>query len=221
MKIAIVIPVLDEAEGIADAVASARAADVEVVVVDGGSTDATRARAEAAGARVIESRPGRARQLEAGVSDTSGDVILFLHADTRLPPDYDRAVRSALTPGVVGGCFRLQFDDRSWPLRLIEWGVRLRVALFSLPYGDQALFVRRSVLEAIDGVPQTPIMEDLDLVSAMRKKGRIAVLPLSVVTSARRYREKGVLRSVLRNTRAWAGWWVGSDRERIAARLGQ
>jgi len=213
-----VIPALDEAESVTGAIASASAAGSEIIVVDGGSRDATRERAAAAGARVVDSAPGRARQLATGARLAKGDTILFLHADTRLPPGWDACVRAALAdPGVVGGAFRLRFEARSPALRLIEWGARLRVALFRLPYGDQALFVRRSVLEALGGVPQAPIMEDLDLVRSLKRRGRLACLRPAVTTSARRYRAGGALRTMLRNWLAAAAWWLGLPRERIAA----
>ena len=212
------IPALDEAESVTGAIASASAAGSEIIVVDGGSRDATRERAAAAGARVVDSAPGRARQLATGARLAKGDTILFLHADTRLPPGWDACVRAALAdPGVVGGAFRLRFEARSPALRLIEWGARLRVALFRLPYGDQALFVRRSVLEALGGVPQAPIMEDLDLVRSLKRRGRLACLRPAVTTSARRYRAGGALRTMLRNWLAAAAWWLGLPRERIAA----
>jgi hypothetical protein len=100
---------------------------------------------------------------------------------------------------------------------LIEWGTRVRVAWFRMPYGDQALFARRAVLESLGGIPQAPILEDLDLVSALKRRGRIACLPLPATTSARRYRSAGALRTVLRNGAAVAGWWLGLPRDRIAA----
>jgi len=213
-----VIPALDEADQIAPAIASADAAETEIIVVDGGSRDGTPERAAEAGAQVVASAPGRARQLETGARLAKGDTILFLHADTRLPRGWQAAARAALAdPVVVGGAFRLRFETRSQALRLIEWGVRLRVALLRLPYGDQALFVRRSVLEALGGVPQAPIMEDLDLVHALKRRGRLACLPLAVTTSARRYRDAGALRTVLRHAVAAAAWGLGLPRERIAA----
>jgi rSAM/selenodomain-associated transferase 2 len=213
----VVIPALDEADQIAPAIASAAAAGTEIIVVDGGSRDGTPERAAEAGARVLAAAPGRARQLETGARLAKGDTILFLHADTRLPRGWQAAARAALAdPEVVGGAFRLRFETRSPALRLIEWGVRLRVALLRLPYGDQALFVRRSVLEAIGGVPQAPIMEDLDLVRALKRRGRLACLPLEVTTSARRYRAAGALRTVLRNLVAALAWGLGLPRERIA-----
>jgi len=218
VQLTVVIPALDEADQITGAIASASAAGSEIIVVDGGSRDATPERAAAGGARVVKSAPGRARQLAAGACLARGDTILFLHADTRLPPGWDASVRTALAdPRVVGGAFRLRFEPRSPALRLIEWGTRLRVALLQLPYGDQALFVRRSVLEELGGVPQTPIMEDLDLVQSLKRRGRIACLPLAVTTSARRYRAAGALRTVLRNGLAATAWWLGLPRERIAA----
>jgi rSAM/selenodomain-associated transferase 2 len=217
VKISVVIPTLDEADRVVGAIESASAPGVEVVIADGGSRDATRACAASAGARVIGSSVGRARQLEAGVRETDGEVVLFLHADTRLPPGWDTSIRNRLADaGIVGGAFRFRFDDRSLGLRLVEAGVRVRVALFGLPYGDQALFVRRSTLEEIGGVPQAPIMEDLDLVKALKRCGRITTLPLAATTSARRYRRGGVARTVLRHQLAVAGWSMGCDRDRIA-----
>ena len=217
VKLSVVIPALDEADRIAEAVASAAAEGVEVLVVDGGSSDGTSERAEAASARVLRASPGRARQLGVGAHAARGDVILFLHADTKLPAGWDAAVRHALAdPEVAGGAFRFRFDAAGAALRLIEWGARLRVALFGLPYGDQALFVRRGVLEAMGGVPQAPIMEDLDLVREIKRRGRLARLGLPATTSARRYRDRGPWRTLLRNGVAAAGWVLGLERERVA-----
>jgi rSAM/selenodomain-associated transferase 2 len=218
VRIAVVIPTREEADRIAHAVESARAPGVEILVADAGSSDATRARALAAGARVVESEPGRARQLAAGASRAEADALLFLHADTRLPAGWADAVRSALAdPRVAGGSFAFRFAERSPALALVEWGVRLRLALARLPYGDQAIFVRRSVLDAIGGVPQAPLMEDLDLVRAIRRRGRLVLLREPAVTSARRYLEHGVWRTVARNAVALVAFWLGVDRARLAA----
>jgi len=193
---------------------------VEVIVVDGGSRDGTDRIAAAAGARVLRSEAGRARQLGVGARaarESGGEVVLFLHADTRLPRGWDAAVRAALRdPGVLGGAFRFRFDDRSAALRWIEWGARLRSEWLRLPYGDQALFVRRAALEAWGGVPQVPLMEDLDLVREMKRRGGLALLPLAATTSARRYRAGGPLRTFLRHAAAAGAWSVGVDRARIA-----
>ena len=231
-----VIPARNEAEHIAAAIESAREGAAapespapvalgggppeipEIAVVDGGSEDDTVARARACGARVLRAPPGRARQLEVGWRATSAPAILFLHADTTLPPGYAAAVaRTLADPAHVGGAFRLRFDERPWGMRCIEWGARLRAALFGLPYGDQALFVRRSVLERMGGIAPVPIMEDLDLVREMKRTGRLVLLPLPVTTAARRYRRGGALRMWWRNTVALAGWRLGADRRRLAA----
>lgn len=216
------IPALHEADRVRAAVTSAIAPGVEVVVVDGGSRDATVARAREAGARVLASPPGRARQMAAGVGATRAEVILFLHADTTLPPGWPGAVTGALAdPGVVGGAFRLRFDEDGPALRLIAWGARLRAAALGLPYGDQALFVRRAALDAVGGVPQVPLMEDVDLVRALRARGRLALRPEAVTTSARRYREGGVLRTWLRHAAALGADALGVERARIARWTGR
>jgi hypothetical protein len=218
VTIAVVIPALDEADRIVETVASARGPEVEVVVVDGGSRDATVERARTAGAEVVAGPRGRARQLAAGVRSSRGDPVVFLHADTKLPAGWGEAVRAALAdPGVAGGAFRLRFEETSPGLRVIEWGARLRAAWAGLPYGDQALFLRRAALDSMGGVPDVPIFEDLDLARGMRRSGRLALLPLPAVTSARRYRARGVARTWLRNALALAAWRLGSDRERVAA----
>ncbi len=216
MRIAVVIPALDEAETVEAAIASARSAD-EIVVVDGGSLDRTADRARAVGAQVLTTPRGRARQLEAGWRATGAEVVLFLHADTRLPLGWADAVRAALSePDVAGGAFRLRFEERSLALRIIEFGAHRRAARAGLPYGDQAIFARRRVLEAIGGIAQVPIAEDLDLARDLRSHGRLALLPLAIATSARRYQKHGALRTWARHTIALAAWRLGVDRERIA-----
>lgn len=234
MKIAVVIPALDEAGCVQEAIESASVAhadpggsdagfEVLVTVVDGGSSDDTRARAEAAGGHVIVSPRGRAKQLQAGLDASAGcEVVLFLHADTRLPSGWAKAVQDALTdPGIVGGAFRLRYDERSAAMRMVERFVRLRVALYALPFGDQALFARCRVLEEIGGIPDVPVMEDVDLVRAMKSRGRLALLALPATTSARRYREAGWLRTVSRHWLAMQAWRFGVDRRRVAEWLGR
>lgn len=222
MKISVVIPTLDEAPCIVGAVESAIAPGVEVVVVDGGSRDETARLARDAGARVLACERGRARQLRMGSEASTGDALLFLHADTRLERGWPDCVAGALSdPGCAGGAFRLRFVERGWRARAIEWGVAVRVALFGLPYGDQALFVRRSVLEQMGGLPIVAMMEDLDLVRAIKRAGRLRIVDGRATTSARRYVETGALRTVWRHQLALIGWWLGWDRERLAVRLGR
>jgi rSAM/selenodomain-associated transferase 2 len=218
VRLSVVIPALDEADGIAEAVASARAPDVEVIVVDGGSSDDTAARAKSAGARVIRAPRGRARQLEAGAREAQGDALCFLHADTRLPQGYaDAVVRALADPAVAGGAFRLRFDERTRGLRWIERLAHWRVRWLGLPYGDQALFTRRETLAAIGGIPQVPILEDLDMVRALKRRGRLALLSQEAVTSARRYLAGGPWRTALRHLAVALGGSLGVDRARLAA----
>ncbi len=223
MRIAVVIPTLDEAESVEAAIASALAAadpEVEVLVADGGSRDATVARAHAAGARVLACPAGRAQQQEAGWRASRGDVVLFLHADTQLPSGWAPALRAALLDrSIVGGAFRLRFEPRSAALAVIEWGARQRARCFGLPYGDQALFVRRAALDAIGGIAPVPLLEDLDLVRAMRRHGRLALLPLEAITSSRRYQQRGVFRTWWCHALTLAAWRLGVDRVRLAAWL--
>jgi len=225
VQLAVVIPALDEADRIQSAIRSARAPGVAVLVVDGGSRDATREVARAAGARVLACQPGRARQLAAGAQAARAEGLVFLHADSRLPPGFADTVRGALAdPAVAGGAFGFRFEREgrtgraaALGLRVVEAGVRLRVALLGLPYGDQALVARRGALERAGGVPQVPIGEDLDLVAALRRTGRFVALPGEVATSPRRYLARGVTRTWLRNAGALAGWRLGLDRARLAA----
>ncbi len=216
MRIAVVIPTLDEADEIAGAIQSACGPDIEIWVVDGGSRDGTVDVARSLGVHVISSAPGRAVQLQAGFERTCVEAVVFLHADTRLPPGYDREITAALSDSdTVGGAFRFGFDRvDGLGLRIVEAGARLR-SLLGWPYGDQALFARRSVLASLGGVPQVSLMEDLDLVRLLRRRGRFVGLDRTVQTSARRYRERGIARTVLRNAVAVTGWCFGADRERI------
>jgi rSAM/selenodomain-associated transferase 2 len=206
--ISVVIPALDEEAALPAALASvaAQAGPVEVVVVDGGSADRTRAVAEAAGVRVLIAPRGRARQMNAGASATAGEALLFLHADTCLPAGALAAVRTALAdPAVAGGCFRTTFDDtRSVWMRV--WQGRLWMRWHRLAFGDRAPFARRAAFEAAGGFPDQPIFEDLELVRRLRRAGRFVFLDAAVVTSARRFRANGPVLQQARNAALWAAW---------------
>ncbi|MCP4036828.1 MAG: glycosyltransferase [bacterium] len=215
-----VIPALNEAGSVEAAVLSAAGPEVEVIVVDAQSSDGTPELARGAGARVLNAQRGRARQLQVGFEASESDVVLFLHADTRLPQGWGRAVAAALDdPETVGGAFRLRFDERALRIRLVEWAARLRIALLGFPFGDQAIFVRRRVLDELGGVPDVPVMEDVDLVHAMKKRGRLALLREPATTSARRYFDGGIGRVSLIHFFAFAAWAVGVDRQQLAGWL--
>ena len=220
--VSVVVPTLDEAAGIGRAVASVQrqAGPVELVVVDGGSADGTLARvAELAPDAVrLQAPPGRARQMNRGAEAAGGDVLLFLHADTRLPDDALAHVRQALAGGAVAGCFETRFDDaRGW-MRL--WQARLWMRWHRFAFGDRALFARRDAFRAAGGFPDQPIFEDLDFVRAVRRQGAFAFLPVAVETSARRYRRHGALRQQLRNLALWLGWNAGVAPERLKRHYG-
>ncbi|HIF95297.1 MAG TPA: glycosyltransferase [Myxococcales bacterium] len=222
MTISVVIPTLDEASRIVRAIESVIAPGVEVIVVDGGSRDETCRLARDAGARVLVSSRGRARQLRMGGEESSGSIVLFLHADTDLESEWQEGVRAALSdPACAGGAFAFRFAERGVRERLIERSVALRLAFFRLPYGDQALFVRRSVLEQMGGMPIVPMMEDLDLVRGIKRAGRLQLLPLTATTSSRRYADRGSVRTVLEHQVALLGWWLGWDRAAMAKRMGR
>jgi rSAM/selenodomain-associated transferase 2 len=215
--ISVVIPALDEEDGIAAAIASVRDEAAEVIVADGGSADATRERAAAAGARVITAPRGRGLQQIEGARQARGQWIVFLHADTRLEPGWSRALREA-PPGVVLVAFRFAVDSPRRAFRLVELGTRLRCRLFRLPYGDQALSVRRAAYHAAGGFLPLPLMEDVDLVRRLRGQGALAVSPLRALTSGRRWERRGVLRGTLRNWSTMALYALGVSPERLRRR---
>lgn len=216
-SISVVIPALNEREHIERALSSTRLPDVERVVVDGGSRDGTPETARVLEAeQVVASAPGRAAQMDLGYRLSSGDVVIFLHADSRLEQGWLEALRRALDDeDVAGGAFRLRFDSESWRFRSIELGVRLRSWLLRLPYGDQALFARRRVLDERGGVPAVPIFEDLDLARDIRRAGKLALLRPFAHTSPRRYERHGALRVVILNLVTLGAYLLDLDRVRV------
>ncbi len=200
MLISVIIPTLNEVANIASQIEQTRGlGECEIIVVDGGSTDETVVRATAAD-RVEVSLPGRARQQNHGAICSRGDVLLFLHADCRLPATALESIRRAmLDPQVVGGCFAQRIEASGLRYRWIERGNALRVRLFKLAYGDQAIFVRRSVFEELGQFPELKLMEDVFLMKRLRRAGRFVLLPDRLTVSARRWQRHGVIRQTLRN----------------------
>lgn len=202
MRLAVVIPALDEADHLAALLPDllAREPDAEVVVVDGGSRDATRAIvARSPRARLLEAPRGRARQMNAGAGAVGGDALLFLHADTRLPDGASAAITRALAdPTVVGGRFDVRFDNPRRIYRMIAWFMNRRSRLTGISTGDQAIFVRRAVFEAMGGFADIRLMEDVDFTRRLKRRGAVAALALRVTTSARKWEREGPGRTILR-----------------------
>jgi len=193
MKLSVVIPTWNEAENLA-ANLDALPRSAEVVVADGGSDDGTVEIARRSGARVLTCPRGRARQMHAGAREARGETLLFLHADAVLGSGADEAMADALSdPGVVGGFFRLRIESRRAALRFAALGSNLRARALRLPYGDQGLFLRRSVYEEVGGFPDVPFLEDIALIRMLRRKGRLRPLPVIVSTGDRHWRDLGLL----------------------------
>lgn len=206
MRFSVIIPALDEADGIAASlagvleVARLDGANVELIVADGGSSDGTAALAADAGARMVIAPRGRGLQCNAGAAHAQGDVLLFLHADTRLPPGAFRLLTAEFArPDIGAGTFRLRFDQRHWLFSLYTYFSRFDSVLTT--FGDQCIVIRRGLFTRLGGFPEWPLFEDVALLQRARRKTRLRSFPVAVITSARRFRRGGIIRQSLRN-----GW---------------
>jgi rSAM/selenodomain-associated transferase 2 len=185
----------------------------EVIVVEAGST------VQDLPCQVLSTnQPGRAAQMNLGAQQATGQILCFLHADTRLEP---RALHDAYhillhDPGYAGGAFRFRLDAQTWRARVMEWGVRLRHLLCRLPYGDQAIFVRRDIFERMGGFPAAPILEDVLFVQRLKKEGRLYFSKAPAITSARKWARHGYLATMLANWRTMWMWWKGIPLDQIA-----
>lgn len=217
--LSVIVPALNEADHIEATLGVFEGNDaVEVIVVDGGSVDDTRAIARDTGADTYESRGGRAAQLNLGAAKARAAVLLFLHADTLLPEAFDRLVLNCLSqPGTVAGAFELAIDEPTAALRFIAAMANLRARWLGLPYGDQAIFVRKDLFREIGGYRPLPIMEDFDLVRRLGRRGRIGIVAARAITSGRRWRTIGTWRTTLLNQAVIVLYYLGFSPERIAA----
>lgn len=200
MNISVIIPVLNEAQTIADTLrALLPLRPHQVLVVDGGSADGTREIAAGFDVQVLAAERGRARQMNCGASRASGDVLLFLHADTRLPVSAFADIAAPLRdPRCVGGRFDVELEGKHWMLNVIGRMISYRSRATKVGTGDQAIFARREVFERIGGYPDIPLMEDIAFCRALKRAGRVACLRSRVVTSARRWEKDGVWRTIVR-----------------------
>jgi rSAM/selenodomain-associated transferase 2 len=211
MKLSIILPVLNEAQQlpqVLECLGPARERGVEVIIVDGGSEDGTLAAAVRAGARLVNSPKGRARQMNAGARIAGGDVLLFLHVDTVLPEHADQLIEAAICDRRrVWGRFDVDIRGRPWMLRVIAVRLNWRSRISGIATGDQAIFVVRSAFEAVGGFPDQPLMEDVELCKRLRALSLPACLRARVVTSGRRWESRGVWRTIVLMWRLrWAYW---------------
>lgn len=215
--ISVIIPTLNEEKVLDATLKPLKDVGVEIVVSDGGSIDHTLRIAKSNGLHVISSPTGRSLQLNRGVEASNGDILLFLHADTLLPANFpDHITKTLENPGVAAGAFRLQVDDARTIFRFIEAGANIRSSLLQMPYGDQALFMKRKIFHKVGGFPSIPIMEDFHLVHLLRKEGRIRTLKEHVITSARRWISQGPIKTTLKNQCMVAGYLLGMSPGRLA-----
>ncbi|HZY21359.1 MAG TPA: TIGR04283 family arsenosugar biosynthesis glycosyltransferase [Beijerinckiaceae bacterium] len=223
MKLSIVVPTLNEAEGIAahlEALAPLRQRGAEVIVADGGSRDGTVERAAGLADKVLTARRGRAAQMNAGAAAASGAAILFLHADTRLPAAADRLVADALAAGSEWGRFDVRIDGRHPLLGVVARAMNLRSRATGIATGDQAIFVTRKAFLAIGGYADIPLMEDIVLSCALRRRSRPACLSATVTTSGRRWEAGGVLYTIVTMWRLRLAFYLGADPRRLARAYG-
>ncbi len=222
MRISIIIPTLNEAESIAatlNPLQVMRARGHEVIVVDGGSTDATINLAAPLTDAVIDSAPGRATQMNAGAAKASGDVLWFLHADTLAPESADRDIGHALEGGFAWGRFPVRLSGSHPLLRIVERMMNLRSCLTGIATGDQGIFVRRDLFEAIGGFAPIPLMEDIDLSRRLKRQaGRPACLKRRLVTSSRRWETNGMVATILLMWRLRLAYALGADPAALARR---
>ncbi len=204
MKLSVIIPVLNEAAGAGDVIQHLRLRlpEAEIIVVDGGSEDGTRARLQQLrhhfALHLLRTPPGRAIQMNTGARFATGDTLLFLHADSRLPPQAGPLIAAALEDSrICGGCFRLRFPRPEWIYRISDSLGNIAVDLFRIAFGDHGIFCRREDFFRAGGYPLVPLMEDADFYRRLKRLGRVRQLRAAVVTSPRRYEQMGTYRTTI------------------------
>ena len=219
MRLSIVMPVLDEAAQIdatLTSLAPLRALGAELIVVDGGSRDETPARCRGQADIVLQAQRGRAAQMNAGAARARGEVLLFLHVDTRLPAEACAAIERAIDAGALWGRFDVTICGRSMMFPLIAKLMNLRSRLTGIATGDQAIFVRRELFESIGGYAEMPLMEDIELSRRLRARSAPACLRARVSTSGRRWERHGVWRTIALMWRLRWRYWRGEPAEALA-----
>jgi rSAM/selenodomain-associated transferase 2 len=220
MKLSIIVPVLNEAQGLPSLLEQLLPlvrAGVEVIIVDGGSEDDSALLAERAGFSVVHAARGRARQMNAGAAVAAGEVLLFLHADTRLPECAARLVENALAGDrSVWGRFDVRITGRAFMLSVVSSLMNLRSRWSGIATGDQALFVTRAAFEAVGGFPDQPVMEDIELSKRLLHLSRPACIARRATTSGRRWQTRGVWRTIFLMWRLRWAYWRGTPASELA-----
>lgn len=220
MKLSIIVPVLNEAQGLPSLLEQLLPlvrAGVEVIIADGGSEDDSALLAERAGFSVVHAARGRARQMNAGAAVAAGEVLLFLHADTRLPECAARLVENALAGDrSVWGRFNVRITGHAFMLRVVSGLMNLRSRWSGIATGDQALFVTRAAFETVGGFPDQPMMEDIELSRRLLNLSRPACIARRVTTSGRRWETRGVWRTIFLMWRLRWAYWRGTPASELA-----
>jgi rSAM/selenodomain-associated transferase 2 len=220
--LSIIVPCLNEADGIAGTLASLaplRARGAEVIVVDGGSSDGTAERAAPHANCVLSAPRGRAAQMNAGAARARNEILLFLHADTLLPESADALIVDGLKRSRRGwGRFDVAISGRSPLLRVVAWLMNVRSRLTGIATGDQAIFVTRSLFTAAGGYPEIALMEDIALSRRLKRFGAPLCLRHRLIASGRRWEKYGVLRTILLMWRLRFAYWLGADPAKLAVR---
>ncbi len=222
VQLSIIVPMLDEAAQLPELIAHVlpfRRAGCEVIFADGGSTDGSARLAEAAGFTVMQAERGRARQMNAGAALANGEVLLFLHADTRLPQCAVHHITQALEANDhCWGRFDVCISGRPFMLRVVSRMMNWRSRLTGIATGDQAIFVRRDVFEQLRGFPEQPLMEDIEMSKRLKALSRPACIAACVLTSGRRWETRGVWRTIVLMWRLRWAYWRGADAAKLAGR---
>lgn len=222
-SVTIIIPTLNEEEHLGACLKSLALTremeEVEVLIADGGSEDRTEEIAlQFPHTRVLQVARGRAQQMNAAAREAKGSILWFLHADSLLPPNALDVLRQQMRDKeILAGAFGFRLDGDGVLLRVIEWGTRLRSSFFEVPYGDQGIFVRSVCFHEVGGYPEQPILEDLELWRKLKKLGKTSILPLSILTSSRRWTERGVIKTTGLNWLVVVLNWCGASPERLRA----
>ena len=218
-RLSIVIPTLDESSNLKTCLgrlAGMRERGHEVIVVDGGSRDDTVELIQGQADQVLQVRRGRARQMNAGAAAASGDMLLFLHADTRLPADADRLIFSALASGRhVWGRFDVRLSGTHWLFPIVAGMMNLRSCITGVATGDQGLFTHRSAFASVGGFPDIPLMEDIEISLRLKRRSRPVCLRQKAITSSRRWEQRGVVRTVLLMWALRLAYALGVSPERL------